>query len=282
MSSPVKTGDPVFQSVRNLHDGGDYWIPAFAGMTAIWREPPQVCRKRRDHEGSAGWARRMIAKWLLQTLIWIVAIGALLFVPAGTLRWPAAWVFLATFTAIGLLGGWWLARTDPALLAERMRPPMQAEQPAADRKFVVVFGLTALIWLVAIGLDERWRASEIPIALQELGFAMLVGSSIFIMWVMHENSFASAVVRVQTERGHRVVGSGPYAWVRHPMYSGTILFLVGMSLLLGSWWGVAISLLFPVLFSLRVRIEERALIAGLPDYADYAARVRYRLAPGLW
>jgi protein-S-isoprenylcysteine O-methyltransferase Ste14 len=224
----------------------------------------------------------MNAKWLLQTLIWIVAIGALLFVPAGTLRWPAAWVLLTTLAAVGLSGGWWLARTDPELLAERMRPLMRAEQPAADKKFIVVFGLTALIWLVAIGLDARWRASEVPIGLQALGFAMLVGSSVFIMWVMHENSFASAVVRVQTERGHRVVSSGPYAWVRHPMYSGTILFLVGASLLLGSWWGVAISPLFAVLFAVRAGIEERALIAGLPDYADYAARVRYRLAPGLW
>ncbi len=100
-------------------------------------------------------AHRMIAKWLLQTLIWIVAMGALLFVPAGTLHWPAAWVFLATLAVIGLAGGWWLARTDPALFAERMRPPMRAEQPAADKRFVVVFGLTALIWLIVIGLDER-------------------------------------------------------------------------------------------------------------------------------
>ena len=166
----------------------------------------------------------MIAKWLSQTLIWIVAMGALLFVPAGTLHWPAAWVFLATLAVIGLLGGWWLARTDPALLAERMRPLMRAEQPAADKKFIVVFGLTALIWLVAIGLDTRRQAFGVPIALQAIGFAMMIVSTVFIMWVLHENSFASAVVRLQTERGHRVVSTGPYAWVRHPMYSGTILF----------------------------------------------------------
>jgi protein-S-isoprenylcysteine O-methyltransferase Ste14 len=224
----------------------------------------------------------MIAKWLSQTLIWIVAMGALLFVPAGTLHWLAAWVFLATLAVIGLLGGWWLARTDPALLAERMRPLMRAEQPAADKKFIVVFGLTALIWLVAIGLDTRRQAFGVPIALQAIGFAMMIGSSVFIMWVLHENSFASVVVRLQTERGHRVVSTGPYAWVRHPMYSGISLLLVGSSLLLGSWWGVAISPLFAVLLAVRAGIEERALIAGLPDYAGYAARVRYRLAPGLW
>jgi hypothetical protein len=113
----------------------------------------------------------MIAKWLSQTLIWIVAMGAPLFVPAGTLHWPAAWIFLATLAAIGLAGGWWLARTDPALLAERMRPLMRAEQPAADKKFIVVFGLTALMWLVAIGLDTRRQGSGVPIALQAIGFA---------------------------------------------------------------------------------------------------------------
>jgi protein-S-isoprenylcysteine O-methyltransferase Ste14 len=111
---------------------------------------------------------------------------------------------------------------------------------------------------------------------------MLVLSSGFIMWVMRENSFAIPVVKLQTERGHRVVSTGPYAWVRHPMYTGTILFFVGAPLLLGSWWGVAMSPLFVVLFAIRTRIEERALIAGLPEYADYTARVRYRLLPGLW
>ena len=119
-----------------------------------------------------------------------------------------------------------------------------------------------------------------PFALQALGLAMLLLTTGFIMWVMRENSFAAPVVKVQTERGHRVV-HGPYAWVRHPMYSGAMLFFVGVPLLLGSWWGVAMSPLFVVLFAIRSGIEERALIAGLPGYADYR-RVRYRLVPGLW
>ena len=224
----------------------------------------------------------MIAKWLLQNLIWVVALGALLFVSAGTLHWPAAWVFLATSAVIGIGFGWWLAKTDPALLAERMRPMMQKDQPAADKKFMLVFGVVALIWFLAIGFDKRMHASDIPVALQALGLAMLLLTTGFIMWVMRENSFAAPVVKVQSERGHRVVSTGPYAWVRHPMYSGTILFFVGVPLLLGSWWGVALSPLFVILFAVRSGIEERALIAGLPGYADYTRRVRYRLVPGLW
>jgi len=225
---------------------------------------------------------RVIAKLLLQNLIWIVAMGALLFVPAGTLHWPAAWVFLATIGILGIAGGLWLARTDPALLAERMRPMMQDDQPAADKKFMLAFGAAALIWLIAIGLDRRMHASEVPVALQALGLIMLVLASGFIMWVMRENSFAAPVIKLQTERGHRVISTGPYAWVRHPMYTGTVLFFVGTPLLLGSWWGVALAPLFIVLFAIRAGIEERALLAGLPGYADYTARVRYRLLPGVW
>jgi len=224
----------------------------------------------------------MIAKLLLQNSIFVVALGALLFASAGTLHWPAAWVFLVTSAILGPACGLWLAKTDPALLAERMRPTFQADQPAADKKFMLTFVLVILIWLVAIGLDRRVHASNVPLVLQGLGLAMYLLSIAFIMWVFRENSFAAPVVRVQAERHHRVVSSGPYAFVRHPMYSGIMLFFVGVPLLLGSWWGVAIAPVFAVLFAIRARIEERALVEGLPDYADYAARVRYRLVPGLW
>jgi protein-S-isoprenylcysteine O-methyltransferase Ste14 len=206
----------------------------------------------------------------------------LLFANAGTLDWPSAWVFLVTSAIIGPACGLWLAKTDPALLAERMRRTFQADQPAADKKFMLTLVVVALIWLVAIGLDRRAQASNVPLALQALGLAMYLLSTAFIMWVFRVNSFAAPVVKVQAERHHRVISSGPYAFVRHPMYSGIMLFFVGVPLLLGSWWGVAIAPAFAILFAIRARIEGRALVGGLPDYADYAARVRYRLVPGLW
>jgi protein-S-isoprenylcysteine O-methyltransferase Ste14 len=139
-----------------------------------------------------------------------------------------------------------------------------------------------LFWLIAIGLDQRFHGSRMPLALQGLGLALLIFSTVFIMWVFHENSFAAAVVKVQAERGHHVISSGPYAFVRHPMYSGAVLFMIGIALLLGSWWGTAASPIFAVLFGIRTRIEEDTLLTGLPGYADYAARVRYRLVPGVW
>jgi protein-S-isoprenylcysteine O-methyltransferase Ste14 len=100
--------------------------------------------------------------------------------------------------------------------------------------------------------------------------------------VFRENTFAAPVVKVQAARDHHVVSTGPYAFVRHPMYSGMMLFFIGVPLLLASWWGLAIAPVFFLLFAVRTRIEERELVRGLPDYADYAARVRYRLLPGLF
>ena len=224
----------------------------------------------------------MIAKLLLQNTFFVLGFGVLLFVSAGTLHWPAAWVFLLVSATLGPACGLWLARTDPALLAERLRPTFQADQPAADKKFMLAFALASLVWLIAIGLDRRVHASNVPFALQAFGLAMYLLSTAFIMWVFRANSFAAPVVKVQDARHHRVISSGPYGFVRHPMYSGTILFFIGVPLLLGSWWGVAIAPVFFLLFAIRTRIEERTLIEGLPDYADYAARVRYRLVPGVW
>lgn len=224
----------------------------------------------------------MVAKLLLQNTFFVILFGILLFGSAGSFNWPAAWVFLFVNATLGPTCGLWLAKTDPALLAERLRPTFQADQPAADKKFMLAFAVATLIWLIAIGLDRRAHASDVPVALQAAGLAMYLLSTAFIMWVFRENSFAAPVVKVQAERHHRVISSGPYAFVRHPMYSGIMLFFVGVPLLLGSWWGVAIAPVFAVLFAIRARIEERALVDGLPDYADYAARVRYRLVPGVW
>jgi protein-S-isoprenylcysteine O-methyltransferase Ste14 len=224
----------------------------------------------------------MVAKWLFQTFAWIVAFAVLLFVPAGTLHWPGAWVFLGFMIATGLGFGVWLAKRDPALLAERMRPPIRPDQPAADKKFLLAFGLANLVWFIVMSLDERFHLSDMPIAWQALGLALLILSSAFIAWVFRENSFAAAVVRLQSERGHHVMSSGPYAFVRHPMYGAATVFMLGTALLLGSWWGVVMSPIFAILFGIRTRIEENTLTTGLPGYADYAARVRYRLVPGVW
>jgi protein-S-isoprenylcysteine O-methyltransferase Ste14 len=224
----------------------------------------------------------MIAKLLLQNTITTAGMGALLFACAGTMHWPAAWVFLATCALLGPLCGWWLYRVDPALLAERLRPVLQKDQPAADKAFMIVFVIAMLAWLATMGLDRRTQSSDMPVALQALGLVLFVLSTLFILWVFRENSFAAPVVKLQADRAQRVVSTGPYAHVRHPMYSGMILFFAGVPLLLGSWWGLAIAPVIVVLFAVRIGIEERTLREGLPGYSDYMTRVRYRLLPGVW
>ena len=224
----------------------------------------------------------MIARLLLQNTILIAAMGALLFAAAGTLHWPGAWAFLAISVLLGPLCGWWLYRIDPALLAERLRPVLQKDQPAADKAFMVVFIAAMLGWLIAMGLDRRHFASHMPLALHALGVVLYLASTLFTLWVFRENSFAAPVVKLQAERAQRVISIGPYAHVRHPMYSGMILFFAGVSLILGSWWGLAMAPVFLVLFAVRIGIEERTLREGLPGYADYATRVRYRLLPRVW
>ena len=224
----------------------------------------------------------MIAKLLLQNTVFVLVMGVLLFASAGTWHWPGAWTFLVISAALGPAFGFWLAKTDPALLAERMRLTARDEQPAADKKFVRAIVVTVVAWFVVMGIDRRLHPSEASFVLQALGLAMYLLSMVCIMWVFRENSFAAPLVKVQAERGHHVISTGPYAWVRHPMYSSSMLFFIGVPLLLGSWWGVGMVPLFVVLFAIRMRIEERTLIAGLPGYADYRARVRYRLVPGLW
>lgn len=222
----------------------------------------------------------MIARLLLQNTVLTAGMGALLFAAAGTLHWPGAWAFLVTSVLLGPLCGWWLYRIDPALLAERLRPVLQRDQPAADKIFMIVLVVAMLGWLVAMGLDRRHLASHMNVAWQVLGLVLFLASTLFTLWVFRKNSFAAPVVKLQAAQ--RVISTGPYAYVRHPMYSGMILFFASVPLVLGSTWGLAIAPLFLVLLAVRIRIEERTLIAGLPGYADYAARVRYRLLPGLW
>ena len=224
----------------------------------------------------------MIKRLLVQNIVWVVGLGAVLLVPAGTLRWPAAWLFLATTALLGLAGGLWLLKVDPALLEERMGPMMQEGQPASDKTFMLAFGTAALAWFIVLGLDHRWHGADLPFALQAIGYLLMIATTLFMLRVVRENTFAAPVVKVQAERGHRVIDSGPYAFVRHPMYSGAVLYFVAIALLLGSLWGAVFTPVFFVLFGIRAGLEERALISGLPGYADYVAKVRYRLVPGLW
>ena len=224
----------------------------------------------------------MISKLVLQTFVWFGVMGALLFLSAGTLHWPGAWVFLVVMVALSLTLGVALARRDPGLMNERLSPPIQKNQTAADKILLSVLLLGMFAWQVLMGLDFRFGWSPVPLWGQVIGALILLLGIWICYLVMLENSFAAPVVKIQDERGQRVITTGPYSFVRHPMYAGAILFFAGTALLLGSWWGLASVLVFVVLLAIRTFIEEATLRTGLQGYDDYAAQVRYRLIPRIW
>jgi protein-S-isoprenylcysteine O-methyltransferase Ste14 len=225
----------------------------------------------------------MITRLLWQTFIWLACVGVLLFAAAGTLRWPAAWIYIAETGVLGLAAGIWLARHDPDLLRERLAPLFQPNQVASDRVILVAFMLSYVAWLVLMGLDgKRFGWSHVPLWLRVLG-AVLIAVSLYVgLLTFRENSFAVPVVKVQRERGHHVITTGPYSIVRHPMYAGALLMFIGSPLLLCSWWGLLAVPMGIVLFGIRIGIEERTLRTNLDGYTEYMQRVPYRLIPFVW
>jgi protein-S-isoprenylcysteine O-methyltransferase Ste14 len=225
----------------------------------------------------------MIRKLVIRTLIWLAIMAALLFGSAGTLAWPEAWVLLAELGILGLASGIAIGRSDPALLRERMGAPIQRDQKRWDK--VLLMGVFVL-WMsqyVVAGLDAvRFHASDVPLWLEVAGAFAIALSFYLFHAVMLANTFAAPVVKIQTERKHHVVSTGPYAFVRHPMYAGVVPMSVGTALLLGSWWALLWSLAIVLLLACRAVLEEATLASELEGYAAYAARVRYRLVPGVW
>ncbi|WP_118181672.1 methyltransferase family protein [Paraburkholderia phosphatilytica] len=225
----------------------------------------------------------MIVRMIVHTLLWLVGMGALLFGAAGTLAWPNAWWLLLEMGVLSIGAGWWLAVTDPALLAERMSVFGQRGQSRFDRVFMPCAAIGWTAWLVLMGIDAvRVRWSQVPPALSVLGALGICVCIVFTLFVFRANSYAAPVVKLQAERGHRVIDFGPYAVVRHPMYAGAILYLAGMPLLLGSWLGLACVPLLVAGIGWRAVLEERILAAQLDGYAAYMRKVRYRFVPYVW
>ena len=228
-------------------------------------------------------SRDLRRKFIRRTMVSLLFLGVILFGAAGTLNWPQAWVYLALTAAMSFAGGFWLARHDAGLLNERLGSLIQREQKGWDKLFMVAMLALWTGWLILIGLDAgRYRWSQVPFALQGAGFVLLCLGSYLVWLTLKANSYAAPVVKIQKERGHLVVTTGPYAYVRHPMYAGALLFIAGAPLLLGSWWGLAAGAGLVLVIGMRAVLEERTLKAELDGYADYARRVRYRLVPHLW
>ncbi|MBZ9789775.1 isoprenylcysteine carboxylmethyltransferase family protein [Rhizobium sp. 3T7] len=223
-------------------------------------------------------------KLLAQTIVWFGLMGAIIFGGAGTIDYTGGWLYLGVMIAISVVFGLHMARVDPGLLQERLKPPVQRDQPLADKLVLIPILLLMFGGMGLMAADAaRWHWSKMPPSLQWAGCGLLLAAILFIYWTMRTNSFAAPVVKIQRDRGQAVITTGPYAIVRHPMYFGALFYIAGTSLVLGSWWGLATAPpLLALLLGIRIGVEEKALRMGLEGYDDYARRVRYRLIPLIW
>lgn len=210
-----------------------------------------------------------------------VVLAALLFVPAGTLDWTAAWIFLIGYSAFLILYGVWALRNDPSQLRERSKAG--ANTKTWDKIIMLFYSLLLVTLFPICALDAgRFHWSPVPVVVEGLGWIGLVFAGGIIFWVMKTNTFASRAARIQENRGQTVVTGGPYRYVRHPMYLGIILLFAGIPLALGSLWGLIPGGLIVLLFVIRTALEDRMLRRELTGYIEYAAKVRSRLLPGVW
>lgn len=225
----------------------------------------------------------LLLRLCLQTGVWLAIMAGLLLGGAENATWPQGLIYLAIFTLGSVVFGARLLKRDPGLLAARLGALNQKGQPLWDKLFLLVFVGFFLAWLWLMARDAQvWRLSHMPIWLNVAGGLLVLAGFAGVMRVFRENSFAAPVVRVQAEREQRVIDTGPYAHVRHPMYAASLLYLAGMPLLLGSWLGLLGALVIVLAMARRAVAEEGVLARELAGYAEYRTRVRYRLIPGIW
>jgi len=205
--------------------------------------------------------------------------------PAGTWRWWEAWVVVGLWTVYGLVMMIYLLRNDPALLAERLKlVPLQKDQKVWDKVLMLLFFIAGIGLYLLPGFDVmRYEWSD-PLPVWVRVTAMLVHVPCFVLlgWIMRENTYLSQVVKIDKERGHKVITTGPYALVRHPMYTVVIILLFAVPLALGSRFALIVSLFLMVLLIVRTYLEDRTLHAEMVGYPEYAKQTIYRLIPGLW
>jgi protein-S-isoprenylcysteine O-methyltransferase Ste14 len=229
-------------------------------------------------------AKPVSALKLAGAAAYIAAWPTLMFLVAGNGRWVEGWLFAGWFLALCATVIVWLYRKDPALLAERYRQPGSGGQKGQDQRVVYALAVSFAAWIVLMPLDARrfgW-SPPFPLALKAAGGTLLLASAFLLFRSFHDNTFLSPLVRIQTERKQRVVSTGVYGFVRHPMYLGALLMFVGTPLLLGSTIGLVVAAAMTLLLAFRVVGEERVLKDALEGYAEYGQKVRYRLLPFVW
>lgn len=210
----------------------------------------------------------------------VLVMAALLFITAGTLDYWQAWTFMAVYFVASVAITLYLMKNDPELLRRRMSGGPGAEKEPTQ-KIIMSFASVGFIGLLVIpALDHRLAWSHMPPYVALAGDVFVVLGWIAIFFVFRENSFSSATIELAPDQ--KVISTGPYGWMRHPMYAGGLVMLLGMPLALGSWWGVVLFVAIIPALIWRLLDEEKFLARNLPGYVEYQDRVRYRLLPLVW
>ena len=204
-------------------------------------------------------------------------IALIIILPAGTWNYWQGWMYLTTLLLPMLVSTVYLFKNDPALLERRMR---MREKESAQQKIIGVLAIYFLLAFTLPGLDVRFGWSNVPPLVSVLADALVFAGYMVTFWVLTVNSFLSRVVEVDT--GQKIVTTGPYAIVRHPMYFGVALLYIASPLALGSYWAVLPALMILPLLAARIRNEEELLLREVAGYAEYRQKVKYRLLPGIW
>ena len=213
-------------------------------------------------------------------VVLFLVMGALLFLPAGTIRYWQAWVYLTVFFGASVLITLYLAKNDPALLKRRLSGGPWAEKEPAQRIIMIFTSIGFIALIVVPALDFRFGWSAAPPSLVAAGLMLVAIGYTIIFFVYKENTYSSATIEVAQDQ--KVIATGPYSVVRHPMYAGGLLYLIGTPLALGSWWGLVPFVATLPFLIWRIFDEEEFLARNLPGYAEYRNQVRFRLAPGIW
>ncbi|MBN1412976.1 MAG: isoprenylcysteine carboxylmethyltransferase family protein [Spirochaetales bacterium] len=220
-------------------------------------------------------------KKVLRILSGLIIMLTAFFLPAGTLFWVEAWVLIGIYLSAVTAFILWLKKYDPALLKERAEK--KKEGKSWDKGLLLLYSILLIAMIITCGLDAvRFRWLPVPLPVQITGFAMFLPVMLIIFRVHGENTYASEVVRIQKDRGHHVISTGPYRFVRHPMYSGIIILMLSLPLALGSFIAESFSILIIIVFVIRTCREDTTLMNELPGYKEYAEKVRFRLIPGIW
>ncbi len=223
-------------------------------------------------------------KLVIRLMILAVFGPAILFLAAGDLGWTMGWVLAIFMFAYTLLSRLAILRKSPSLITERIESLKKDNVERWDRTLVPLIGIVLpTATMIVAGLDRRFRWSpEIPLWTQLAAFALIAAAGLFAEWAALENRFFSAVVRIQAERGHTVVTTGPYRYVRHPGYFGGLMYHLFLPFALGTLWALVPVFGTMTLTVVRTSLEDRMLIRKLGGYKEYAEKTRWRLIPGIW